>query len=76
METSNYEKIQNTIFSLKKIEDFTGIVMDENQIGFDWMELGNKNSKMIFIGYDICAVYEDNPTILLFLNNLLSESKH
>jgi len=73
----NLETINNqsdgaeVTFQEKSLGEYIGIEISPNGEGFSWFELAEGNARMIFCGWNLTDLHEQNPTAALLLRHLL-----
>ena len=62
-------------FQEKSLGEYIGIEISPNGEGFSWVELAEGNDRMIFCGWNLADLHEQNPTSALLLRHLLLVDK-
>jgi hypothetical protein len=71
--TTGQAAIQDESFQFKMIGGKPGVEIVNTAEGFGWVELRKDQGKMIFCGYNLYNIYEDNPSVGMMIADLLKD---
>lgn len=72
--TAGRASIQDESYQFKMIGGKPGMEIIASDTGFGWLTLRRNQGKMIFCGYNLFTVYEDNPSVGIWITNLLKNT--